>query len=206
MNMWIHYLFITYDAEDRVNAVDTGAHRTYTEERSPGQRLTLYAGQYAYHTGTGTAFPSVDGGGKADSHWAEYLSNTEHAIVQHRFRGHADALKSLCAAAREGHPCAPRELGNLFWGGRAEPRELHESGDPYCLSPTENWRRPVVEKDPENACVWYSVARGRVLRPWCRKVLSAAETTRVERLLANWQASQCERQLAPYICGAARCR
>ncbi len=204
MNMWTHYLFITYDAEDRVADVGTGMDKS-DSTRPSGQRLTVYAGRYGYHTGTGTAFPSVDGGGEADSYWADYLTHTEHGQVHHRFRGFGDALRSLCKAAEQGHPCADRELGNLFWGGRAEPRSFHEPGARSCPSPILSGRGPYIAKDPVNACVWYSLAVGGGLRPWCPEVLSAAEISRVERLLAYRRPGRCVQQLAPYICGADLC-
>ncbi len=205
MNMWTHYLFITYDADDRVTHVGTGSDKT-DSTRPSGQRLTIYAGHYGYHTGTGMAFPSVDGGGEADSSWADYLTNTEHVEVHHRFRGYGDALRSLCRAAEQGHPCANRELGNLFWGGRAESYAFHERGARYCRSPSLDGRGPYMARDSVYACVWYSLAGDGGLRPWCREVLSAAEIARVERLLAYRRPGWCEQQLAPYICGADACR
>ena len=199
---WRHYLLVTYDEEGRVNALGTKEEWSSITESDKA----IFAGRYGYYTGLRQAFPSIDGGGKADSAWAAYLKWYKYHLEAPESWAYGYlVLKRVCQAANRGHPCAFKELGNYFW---EESYDLVKDGTKDCnahsgLFPKKATRElwSIFEKNNVRACVWYSMANDKVLTPWCRNVLSADEILEVEQLLMDWQPSQCENELAPYICG-----
>ena len=192
LRMWSHYLLITYDAQSRVSDVGMGRGRNDRAGRSDDGYPTLYAGGYGYHTASRTAFTSLDNGGQADFYWAAYLTNSMHEVVQHRFRGYVDALSFLCEAARQGHPCAHRELGNSFWGAQLRGHDFDNEDAQGCGAAISSRSGPYREKDRVKACVWYSMANGKVLPARCWRTLSAEEILIVERLLIDSRMPSCE--------------
>jgi hypothetical protein len=182
-----YYLLLTYDTSERVSAMDT-ADSTY----EPGG--VLFAGNYGYLISTKTIFPSIDGGGKADKAWAIYLHY--ESIGRKGYSGYA--FSELCYAAEQEHPCALKELGNYYWEGSYD---FDEDRIDRCIDVRSVDYPSIVENDNVNACIWYSMANDKVLTPRCREALSDEDALIVERLLVDWQPTQCEKQLAPYRCG-----
>lgn len=220
-----HYALITYDESGRVSEADWN-YNTYNI--SPWSGVFLYAGDYGYDTGTNTIFPSKDGGGKADRAWERYLSNESY--YQTWARGFKDrrrsqwrnsTLSSLCHAVEQEHPAALAELGNYFWDDwhdlyegcngawekvkiciemRRQNKGMLPSNKRYVSVHHGLWEE--FDKNIVKACLWYAIANDETLPPWCSDGLTEEEGIRVERLIEDWQTSQCKTEVAPYICGS----
>ena len=191
-----YYALITYDESDRVTATAWG-REGLDSFASTWNRLALYADSYGYYVGTGTVFPSIDGGGKADLAWASYLSDM--AFYQQTGKYGGFMLRDLCNATGYGHPCVLREIGNYFW---SDNNDSSAGGGGDCHVPGASKFRANFHKNNVRACVWYAMANNRVLPMQCRETLSNQERSEVDRLLLEWQPTSCVQELAQYRCGS----
>ena len=193
-----HYILITYDDADYVTALSLDKN-IYVDI------ITIFAGKCGFFSrgpyGFGDQFfPSNDNGGEGDLAWARYLKQcTRYRKFRYKEYEGWFALQEVCEAAKQNHPCAFRELGNYFWEGSHDV--INFQGDD-CIAKDLGQFWSVFKKDNVKACLWYSKANNNKMTSWCRNALSPEQVMDVETLLAVWQPSTCEIEMAPYMCGS----
>jgi hypothetical protein len=174
---WVHYLLITYDDKGRVAAVGTtadwasGKGTVYEAWSGSG----VYAGDVGFYTGTNQPFISVDGGGKADTAWVDYLKVQLHFRRTGRTSMHI-VVKYLCKASSLGHPSAFNAIGNIYKD-----------------------RLYGFDQDNVRACFWHAIANNKLLPRWCDRILAPEELPRVKQLIEQWRPEQCKNEILPHF-------